>query len=47
MWLAGHRIHHSLHDLGIKGYRGLSAVVFYGSAALGSALVVIALVRIG
>jgi fumarate reductase subunit D len=47
MWLAGHRIFHSLHDLGIDAHRGLARLVCYGLAALGSVLAVVALLGIG
>lgn len=47
LWLAAHRIHHSLHDLGLRVHGQGSALVCYGLAAAGSALTVLALLRIG
>lgn len=47
LWLAAHRIHHSMHDLGIRLHRGISAVVCYGLAAAGSVLTLAALSRMG
>lgn len=46
-WHAFHRVHHSLHDLGIKLGRRLSAVLFYGLAALGTVITVLVVMRIG
>ncbi|MEE4384695.1 MAG: fumarate reductase subunit FrdD [Pseudomonadales bacterium] len=47
LWLAAHRIHHSMHDLGVQVRPVASALVCYGLAAAGSALALVTLVRIG
>jgi len=47
LWLAAHRMHHAMHDLGIRVSRGPSAMLFYGSAAAASFLALTALLRIG
>jgi fumarate reductase subunit D len=45
-WHACHRIHHSLHDLGIPTSRGPWAALFYGLAALGTIITIVALAGI-
>ena len=47
LWLAAHRIHHSLHDLGIRVPRRMSALACYGLAAAGSFAALAALATIG
>mgnify|MGYP005855949867 CR=1 FL=1 len=46
MWLAAHRIQHTLADLRLGFGRGPNAVLCYGLAAMGSLLTVVALLRI-
>lgn len=45
-WHACHRIYHSLHDLGINTSRGPWTILFYGLAALGTIITIVALAGI-
>ena len=47
LWLTMHRIHHSLHDIGIHSGRKWSAWIFYGAAFIGSIVCITLLVQIG
>ncbi len=46
LWHAGHRIFHSLHDVGIHGGTG-ARLICYGGALLGTLITLWALLRIG
>lgn len=45
MWLAAHRIHHTVQDLRLPVSRKASAVLCYGLAVAGSALTALTLLR--
>ncbi len=44
LWHAGHRLFHSLHDVGIRQGR-IARLIFYGGPLIGSILAAIALYR--
>jgi fumarate reductase subunit D len=46
LWLAAHRVFHSLHDFGVHRGLGFWKVVFYGGAAVGALWTALMILRL-